>query len=104
MPDYNFECYQEDGGCGELFTISCSMDKISELTPKCPNCKNKKAVARNFSGDIYIFDGSPKTVGSLADRNSKNMSEDQKHYLKEKHTSYKKPFTGSLPDGGRLRK
>jgi len=103
MPIYTFECYEEDGGCGQIFDISCGMNEISTLPkPLCPNCNNNIAVSRNFNSDVYVFDSSPRTVGALAERNTNRMSEDQRNALNEKHTSYKKPFTGKLPEGGSL--
>lgn len=95
---YEFQCYKEDGGCDAQFEVKCSMSEIQGLKPKCPNCKKKKPVARNY-GDIHVYDG-PKTLGSQADKNSSQFSEDYKQYLKNKHTEYqRKPFTGKLGKG-----
>jgi len=103
MPLYTFECYSEDGGCGQIFDISCGMNEISTLPkPLCPNCNDNWSVSRNFNSSIYVFDSSPRTVGALAERNTNKISEDQKIMLNDKHTSYKKPFTGNLPKGGSL--
>lgn len=95
---YDFECYLEEGGCGNQFEVKSSMDEIIGLKPKCPACKKKKAVARNYGG-VHVFEG-PKTLGSLADKNSSRMSADYKHHLTEIHTEYKKkPFEGKLGEG-----
>lgn len=95
---YDFECYPEDGGCGNQFEVKCSMDEIVGLKPKCPVCKSKRGVARNYSG-VHVFEGT-KTLGSLADKNASKMSSDQKQYLTQQHTEYKrKPFSGKLPEG-----
>ena len=101
MPRYLFECYEEDGGCGELFEIECSMGEIVGLKPNCPICQHSIAVNRNFNGDIYVFDSSPRTVGGLADRNASRKSSDEKEHLNRKHKS-RQPYTGSLPEGGSL--
>jgi len=95
---YDFECYLEDGGCGHQFEVKSSMNEIVGLKPKCPACKGKKAVARNYGG-VHVFDGQ-KTLGSLADKNSSKMSEDFKNYLTKKHTEYQRePFSGKLSEG-----
>lgn len=94
---YDFECYEEDGGCGSQFEISCSMSEITDLKPKCPNCDKKKAVSRVFGGIIV---SAPKTLGSLMDKNTSSMSEDYKNHLHKKHNAYRdKEFTGKLGEG-----
>lgn len=44
-------------------------DIHEKLIKKCPKC-NKKTLYQDLSG-IYVHDGSPKTVGSLAEKNAK---------------------------------
>jgi len=102
MPEYGFECYEEDGGCNCQFDITCSRDDIEGKKPKCPNCKKKKAVSRNFSlGNVIVFDATPQTVGALADKNGDKVSADERAYLKSKYIQ-KPKFTGALPDGASL--
>lgn len=67
MPIYTFHC----GKCEADHEI---LMNISEYTnnQKCPDCK--KLMNRNFTAERvygYISD-EPKTVGSLAEKNSKN--------------------------------
>jgi predicted nucleic acid-binding Zn ribbon protein len=101
MPIYTFECYEEDGGCGNVFDIKCSMNEIQKQKPICPECNNVKAVSRNFCDNLYVHDGSPKTVGTLAERNASRMSNDQMQEIKTKNR-IKPQFSGSLPDGAKL--
>lgn len=97
---YDFECYEDEDGCGSQFEITCSMSEISQLKPKCPVCHKEKPVHR-FWGNVYCF-GPNKTLGSLADKNSKGMSSDQKHYLNQKNNAYRyKEFQGALPEGAK---
>lgn len=101
MPTYTFKCFEENGGCNHHFEITCSMDEIVNLKPKCPNCNKKKSVFRNYD-DVYIFDGSPKTLGALAERNGSRMSADEIHEIKTKNRIQKPKFSGSMPQGGSL--
>ena len=99
MPIYSFICDDEEGGCGHTFEIGKSMSKIEKYKPKCPKCKCKKCY-QNF-GAVSVMEA-PKTVGSLADKNTSRMSEDEKRYIYEKNNAYRKqPFSGKLPEGGR---
>lgn len=101
MPNYGFQCYLEDGGCDHIFEIKCSMEEISNKSPKCPNCHKKKSVFRLFN-DVYVYDGTPKTVGSLAERNCDKMSDDQRHAIANKHKTVKPKFSPKLPEGASL--
>jgi len=104
MPIYIFECYQEDAGCGCTFEIQASMNESTNLKPTCPKCRKRRSVSRNYQlQDVLVNDGSPKTIGALADRNTSRMSTDQKKRIYNKNNAYKQqPFTGSLPSGGSL--
>ena len=94
---YDFECYEEDGGCGSQFEISCKMDEIVGLKPKCPSCEKNNAVSRLYGGIVI---SAPHTLGSLADKNASKMSEDHKAFLGKKHNEYRnKPFSGKLGEG-----
>lgn len=43
---------------------------------------------------------SGRTLGAIADRNNRKLSEDHKHALHEKHNAYKdEPIRKELPDG-----
>jgi len=98
MPDYTFNCEI----CKILFEITVPMDKIIGLKPECPHCKKKGKVFRKYD-DIYVYDSSPRTVGTLAERNTIRTSQDEQDYINAKNTAYKRqPFTGSLPEGGSL--
>lgn len=87
MPRYEFECE----GCQSHFEIVCSMNEIEGLKPKCPTCKKNKKVFRDFSGSHVSV---PKTLGSLADKNTSKMSSDQKEYLTNKY-DHRKNFSDS---------
>jgi len=102
MPTYSFECYDDDGGCGHYFEITCSMSEIENKRPKCPNCQKKSSVFRNYDNNIYVFDSSPKTIGALADRNAARMSDEEINHIKTKNRIKKPKFTGSLPEGASL--
>ena len=100
MPVYSFTCDNEDGGCGHNYEIVKSMSEIEGFKPKCPKCKKKKSF-QNFGG-VNVIEG-PKTLGSLADKNTAKMSADEKHYIYEKNNAYRKQkFSGTLPKGGKI--
>lgn len=93
MPRYEYDCER----CSSHFEIQCSMTEVVGLQPKCPNCKKSGKVVRDFSGVIVSV---PKTLGSLADKNSSSFSEDKKQHLITKHNEYKSSkFEGKLPAG-----
>jgi hypothetical protein len=102
MPVYGFRCYDDEGGCDFYFEINCPMSEIEGKKPSCPNCEASSSVFRDFDGDVYVFDSSPKTVGALADRNGARMSQDQINHIKTKNRIQKPKFTGSLPEGASL--
>lgn len=95
---YDFTC-DSDGGCGHTFEVESSMSEISSLQPECPACGNKKHVYREFGSIIVSI---PHTLGSLAEKNSRKMSNDHKNHLIAKYNEYRnKPFSGSLPEGAK---
>jgi hypothetical protein len=104
MPNYIFECYAEDGGCGYIFEVEAPAEDASKLKPACLSCNQRKPVSRNYQLEsVSVFDVSPKTVGALAERNTERLSEDEKSSIFRRNNEYKnQPFTGSLPDGGSL--
>ena len=74
------------------------MSAIYNYKAKCPQC-NKTVSYQDFSG-VSVF-GPDKTVGSIADKNTDRMSEEQKKYIHDKNNEYrKKPYTGPMPEGG----
>jgi len=103
MPTYVFRCGRDTGGCDHLFEVKAPMSEATSLSPKCPNCKKSKHVNRDWAEEnVSVCDG-PKTVGSLADKNSSKMSNDHQHMITEKNTAYlKKDYTGPLPEGAKL--
>lgn len=98
MPTYQYECRTQNMGCGHIFDINCSISELNSLEPRCPECRKKKSVFRDYNVRIFTF-GPDKTLGSLADKNSSRMSSDQKNFLTKKHNEYKsQEFQGKLPD------
>ena len=102
---YTFLCDTEDGGCGTSFELSCLLEDYETTINRpqtCPNCRKRKSVHRDLQTDapIHVGDSSPKTVGSVCDKNSSRMSEDQKIHLTKKHNEYKEaPPLRELPKG-----
>lgn len=95
MPLYDFECTQ----CQLQFEVRCGMSEIIGFKPECPKCLQKGHVGRVYS-DILV--SVPKTLGSLVDKNSDKMSDDNKEFLTKKHNSYRnKDYSGPLPKGMR---
>ena len=103
MPTYTFLCDTDNKGCGNSFKVTCSMEKILELKPKCSNCRKSKPVIRDWSSDnIYIGDATPTTVGALAERNGERMSTDEINHIQTKNRIQKPKFAGTLPEGASL--
>lgn len=91
MPTYVFEC-DEDSGCGNVWEIKCSMSELDEKKPKsCPSCKKRKHIIRVYDPNVTV--NVDKTLGSLADKNARKMSADEKANLSRKHTEYKRKKT-----------
>jgi len=98
MPIYQYQC-DKDSGCGFVWEFCCLMSEFEDNKPKlCPNCKSKDGIHQCF-GDIIV--SVPKTLGSLADKNSRQKSLDEKIHLHNKHNEYKQapPSWESTPDG-----
>lgn len=83
MPQYIFIC----DNCKESFEDYCSMSKIDEFSPNCPQCKSKK-VFRDFKAEKVGGFVGVRTVGALADRNADKMSSDQLENIKRENTEY----------------
>ena len=90
MPTYIFECYLEDGGCGHIFEKSYPRDKITKAKPRCPTCK--KQAKRNYGlENTSYYDATPRTVGSIAEKNAKCLSDEAKQQAQ------RLPYTGPKP-------
>jgi len=76
MPTYEYKCQS----CGhELETFQHFND---DPLKTCPNC-NKDELARVISGGLASFVNSPRTLGSLAERNASRMSSELKERMRE---------------------
>ena len=89
MPNYTFECVQENDGCGCIFEIYCTLNQYSSKFPVCPQCHQSAYVQRNFLEDLPHSHEAHKTVGSLVDKNTKNLSDEAKLNLWKKHNEYR---------------
>lgn len=80
------------------------MAEISDIKPTCPSCRKRKSVGRNFAAqNVSVRDVTPTTLGTLADRNTNRMSEDEQAHLTHEHTKHRyKPYTGPLPEGAMI--
>jgi len=88
MPHYLFKCQPTLGGCGHQIEFDCLISALDTTQPKsCPTCHKRKSLQQVlFPPTLNI----PVTLGSLADKNTGNMSADEKHHLTEQFTAYKK--------------
>lgn len=69
MPLYRMRCT----ACAHEFEDYRS---IKAKTPrKCPECK--RPALTNVFGNVYVFDRTPKTIGSLAEQNAQKMGKEQ---------------------------
>ena len=87
MPTYEYLCDEDDGGCGNIIEVSCLMSERENNLPKsCPKCKKRKSIRQLYGvGALHM----PSTLGSLADKQTGKMSDDEKHHLTKKHNAYK---------------
>ena len=87
MPTYEYLCDPEDGGCGEVFSITCLISEKTEKEPKsCPHCKKRKTFYQLFGYGAFHM---PNTLGSWADKQASSMSEDEKSEIHSKHYEYR---------------
>lgn len=74
MPTYTYSCEH----CEASFEISKEMNKAAE--PEfCPQCLEK--MVRDYVADNVRFIEPQKTIGSYADKNSKNFTQEQKDHI-----------------------
>ena len=99
MPEYSFYCE----GCSNKWSLVSS---ISDYTPKqkCPECKKKKTVFRNFAEDevysaIALSLSEVKTLGHYADKQTKQYGKWKCEDLAAEFKTKKDEPTESLPDG-----
>lgn len=79
MPFYSYVCEH----CHNPFEIRKSFEEAGDI-PRCPICKRKRDVYRDWLSDnIHVSEG-PKTIGSLADRNGDKYTEDHKQHIRDK--------------------
>lgn len=98
MPTYSFEC----GKCHHIFEKTYPMAESSTAAPTCPSCGKRKC-KRDYSECTSISASVPRTVGSLADKNTGKLSEDEKTHITLQNTEYlRKPYEGPMPEGGSL--
>ena len=89
MPTYAFECDIERDGCGHCFESQYTMSEIVNASPKCPQCNKQQSVHRNYQMEsVMFYDTTPRTVGTLAERNAKKSV---------KKLPQKKKYTGPQP-------
>ena len=103
MPQYSFVCDEDLGGCSLVFEESYEMNEISDIKQSCPLCNKRKPVHQLWGGQtVFGFD---KTLGSQADRNNKEFSDDYKEFLHKKDNRYPDThYDGKLPKKGRVLK
>ena len=87
MPTYQFYCDPEDGGCSNIIEFNCLFSEKAENQPKsCNKCKKRKSLRELFGGEVVHI---PRTLGSLADKRTAKLSEDEKNHLTIKNNSYR---------------
>ena len=88
MPEYTYHC----NNCKLSFSIVCSISSYSDNV-KCEKCGDSCgrdcSDYSSLSTTVKLAHSEIKTVGHLAQRNTENMSQDQKAELHAKHNEYK---------------
>lgn len=89
MPVYPYKCE----ACGHEF------DEIQKVKDgplkKCPECKKNK-LRRVITAPILTYVSEPQTVGTLAEKNAKFMSQEQKNKLAAEYKT--KKIIHRIPD------
>jgi len=77
------------------------MNEVSQLKPTCSSCKKRKPVRRNYVAEnCNVVDITPKTVGSMANKNANKLSADEKASIHRENNAYKnKPLEIPLGPG-----
>lgn len=106
MIEYTYFCQK----CKLRFAVFKNRSEYQERE-KCPDCRSKKNVNRDFltdlpTGCVKLHISEIKKLGHYASRKSEKMSEDEKDHLWLKHNAYKAPnVEKELPRGmSRVRK
>jgi len=85
MPVYSYVCPTH-----QVFEVVTSIKNYKPVV-KCPQCSKK--CQRDIVGDaetlVHGGDSTPKTLGSLADKQTSNMGDEQKRELWKKHNAYR---------------
>lgn len=86
MPVYEYECE-----CGYVCEEYGSIKDGPKSRMKCPNCKKKKLVPTISGGVMSKVEKSDDevTLGTLAERNSKRMSKEEKEAINAKYKQKK---------------
>lgn len=63
------------------------MSQLEDLQPGCPDCFSSN-VYRNYKLESHYVSGGPKTIGSLMEKNTNKLSNDEKNHLTKQHYSY----------------
>lgn len=96
MPQYSYQCIEEDGGCGHTFSIFLMMsDYNSDISPSCPLCNTFQFVKRDFEADLPRGRVATQTLGSLAEKNMSSMSKDERENRWYENNKYR--FEGETP-------
>lgn len=103
MPTYQFICEK----CNCSFNINCYICDYDAVksTLRCVSCKSNR-IYRDYQKDNIMGHIEQKTIGSLADKNTDKMSEEQKLdlYLKHNDYLYNEPEKELKPGMERIRK
>lgn len=100
MPTYTYIC----NTCNKKFELFLSFSNYSEnqQSPCCDSQSYRAYVddCAQSNGFVRLADSEIKTLGHLAQRNTENMTNDQKQELYYKHNEYKNiESTKPLPKG-----
>ena len=89
MPNYEYECQH----CKHVLEVHQSFDE-APLT-LCPECSHN-ALLRCISVPLLVKSDTPRTIGTLAERNSKYLNSDEKNRIAEE-TKTRKEVAPRIP-------
>ena len=96
MPTFTYMC----NSCNKIFEKQLSFKEYDTISVLCECGSND--LQRDSQADVATVVESHKTVGSLANKNTSRMSDDEKESINRKNNAYlNKEFTGKLPEGAK---
>jgi len=91
MPNYTFVCNE----CNGSFQVTCRIKDKKRV--KCEYCKSRDLTQSWEDYNIYVCDP-PRTLGSIADKNTSGMSQEAIEAQTDKNNEYNSNYRKKIDD------